>query len=335
MKPILFSIGDVNIYGYGLMFALGILGGVMLSSWLAKKRGADADFLFNMAIWVVVFGFIGSKITYLITIFPEFIAAPLETLKNSLSQGFVVYGASIAGFLTVLIYCRIKKKNMWEYADIASPGLAFGSAIGRIGCFLAGCCYGVECDGWCAVTFPRESSAPAGVPLVPIQLISFAANLILMGILLVFIKKNKIKGRVMALWMMLYSVGRGVLEIFRDDPRGSVGVFSTSQFISLITFVLGAVLFIVLTKKAVHKDDAPAEDAEEAKPGENEESDICAEETETAEGTEPEEAEAPVIETADIPTPVHTADADAGNDEDGSIFEDIDLDDAGSTEKND
>ncbi len=133
MRPILFSIGSLNIYGYGLMFALGILAGVWLTMHLAKQRGDDADFIFNMAVWVVVFGFLGSKLLHLLTVFPDLIEDPIATLKESITQGFVVYGSSIAGILTIFVYCRKHKKNMWKYTDLAMPGLALGQAIGRVG----------------------------------------------------------------------------------------------------------------------------------------------------------------------------------------------------------
>ncbi|MBO4288645.1 MAG: prolipoprotein diacylglyceryl transferase [Lachnospiraceae bacterium] len=248
MRPILFSIGSLNVYGYGLMFALGILAGVWLTMHLAKRRDEDADFIFNMAIYVVIFGFLGSKLLHLLTVLPELMEDPLGTLKSSITQGFVVYGSTIAGILTIIIYSRKHKKDMWKYTDLAMPGLALGQAIGRVGCLLAGCCYGIRYDGACAITFPPGSSAPTGIPLFPVQPLSAIANLLLMVVLLLYLKRNKIYGRVTALWMMLYSLGRGLIEIVRDDPRGNVGIFSTSQFISLILFVLGLALFIYLTK---------------------------------------------------------------------------------------
>ncbi len=270
MQPVLFSIGDINIYGYGLMFALGILLGVWLSTHLAKKTGADADFLFSMAVWVVVFGFLGSKILHILTVFPDFLEDPLGVLKASITQGFVVYGASIAGILTIVVYCRKHKKDMWRYLDLAMPGLALGQAIGRIGCFLAGCCYGIRYDGVCAVHFPSGSSAPAGVGLFPVQLVSVIANLLLMAILLVFLKKNRIRGRVTALWLMLYALGRGLIEIVRDDPRGNVWIFSTSQFISLILFIIGAALFFYLTKHKAPFDPETDEEEDEEEDEEDE-----------------------------------------------------------------
>lgn len=293
MRPVLFSIGEINIYGYGLMFALGILLGVWLSVRLAKKTGADGEFLFNMAVWVVIFGFLGSKLLHILTVFPEFLEDPLGVLKGSITQGFVVYGSSIAGILTIIVYCKKHKKDMWRYLDLAMPGLALGQAIGRIGCFLAGCCYGIRYEGVCALHFPAGSSAPAGVGLFPVQLVSVIANLLLMVILLVVLKKDRIHGRVAALWLMLYSLGRGLIEIVRDDPRGSVWIFSTSQFISLILFVIGAGLFFYLTRHKTPFD--PETDAEEAEGEEtlkNALAEVMAEAEEAAEEAKAEAEEA-------------------------------------------
>ena len=280
MRPILFSIGSLNVYGYGLMFALGILAGVWLTIHLAKRRDEDADFIFNMAIYVVVFGFLGSKLLHLLTVMPELIQDPWGTLKSSITQGFVVYGSSIAGILTIILYCRKHKKDMWKYTDLAMPGLALGQAIGRVGCLLAGCCYGMHYDGACAITFPPGSSAPTGVPLFPVQPVSAIANLLLMVVLLLYLRRNKVYGRVTALWLMLYSLGRGLIEIVRDDPRGNVGIFSTSQFISLIMFILGVALYVYLGKHKAALD--PVLDLDDSEEG------VWQDEEETAEEEEGE-----------------------------------------------
>lgn len=128
-----------------------------------------------------------------------------------------------------------------DYFDLAAPSIALAQGFGRIGCFLAGCCYGRETELWFGVVFPPNPFAPAGVKLLPTQLFSSAGDFVLASVLLWFAKRARHRGDVGALYMLLYGVGRFVLEFFRWDERGSVGALSTSQAISLV-IVAGAFL---------------------------------------------------------------------------------------------
>ena len=134
-----------------------------------------------------------------------------------------------------------------SYFDLAIPAVAAAQGCGRIGCVLAGCCYGCE-SRFLGVIFPEGSIAPAGIPLLPTQLISSAGDLIIALVLVLYARKSKIKGNVGALYLLLYGIGRFGIEFFRNDVRGSVGVLTTSQFIS-IGFILGAVLLFVINAK--------------------------------------------------------------------------------------
>mgnify|MGYP002225926513 CR=1 FL=1 len=121
-------------------------------------------------------GIIGAKLLYYIVEFPSILADP--SILLNFGEGFVVYGGLIAGFLSPLIYTRIKKLSFLPYIDCAVPGVAFAQGCGRIGCFLAGCCYGKETSAWYGVTFPEDCLAPAGVSLIPTQLFSAAGDFI-------------------------------------------------------------------------------------------------------------------------------------------------------------
>ncbi|MBQ0026549.1 MAG: prolipoprotein diacylglyceryl transferase [Lachnospiraceae bacterium] len=282
MRPILFSIGDVNIYSYGLMLAIAAIAAITFAEKYAAKKGLDKDLAFNLGIICVISGVLGAKILYWITIIPQFVKDFMGTLKNSLSEGFVVYGGVIVGILVGLIICLKHKKNFFRYFDVAVIAIALGQAFGRVGCFLAGCCYGVPTDSWIGITFPAGSFAPSGVPLVPVQLISVAANLLHFGILLFCSKKFKTPGRVGALYVILYSIGRFIIEFWRVEPTvGSTGL-SNSQFISVITLPIGIILMILVGRlnKLVKVDsDFPAEEPA------CEDTEVC-DETESCEETE-------------------------------------------------
>lgn len=255
MRPVLFSIGDVNLYSYGLMYALALITGLLWAERRSPRFGLDKNFTFNMGFGCVVIGVVGAKLLHLLTVIDELKADFWGTLKSSLSEGFVVYGGIIAGVLFAYIYCRVKKRSFTRHLDMAVAPIALGQAIGRVGCFLAGCCYGSPTDSWCAVTFPAGSHAPAGVPLIPTQPISALLNLANAVILVIAGRRFKTHGRTGALYMINYGVGRFLIEFFRNDPRGSIGVLSTSQFISVGVFVLGVLLMIFAPRLKVNREE--------------------------------------------------------------------------------
>lgn len=242
MCSILFQIGPLTIYGYGLMIAVGVVFAFWLSMYRAKRQGLDDDVLFNMGVAGVIGGLIGAKLLYYITELPNIMQD--RSILLNFSEGFVVYGGLIAGFLTPFFYAKIKKQPFWRYLDIAVAGVAAAQGFGRIGCFLAGCCYGRETEAFWGVVFPEGSLAPAGVALIPTQLISSAGDFIFAAILILAQRRAKQQGTVSGLYLILYSAGRFAVEFLRDDPRGNVGALSTSQFIAIFTLALGVLIVL-------------------------------------------------------------------------------------------
>ena len=240
MKNDLFSIMPLTVHSYGLMIALGILVCVFMGMYRARKYGYKDEAVLDIAIFGILSGFVGAKLLYVLVEFDSFLKNPMDVLG---SEGFVVYGGIIVGALVGILYCRIKKLPCWEYFDLLAPSIAVAQGFGRIGCFLAGCCYGRPTDTFWGVTFPEGSFAPAGVPLIPTQLISSAGDFIITGILLVYSKHNKKAGNVGILYMLLYGIGRFLVECLRSDDRGTVGLLSTSQFISIGIILLAIILF--------------------------------------------------------------------------------------------
>ena len=279
MKKDLFSIGDFTIHGYGVMIGIGFLLALVVGTYRAKKMKMDDEAITDLAIIAIVTGFMGSKLLYVITEFQAFLKEPLAVLGSS---GFVVYGGIISGTICCMIYCKVKKLNFMEYFDLVMPEVAIAQGIGRIGCFLAGCCYGRETDSAIGVVFPVDSMAPSGVKLIPTQLFSAAGDILMAVILIVvahkfsysavaarsmtrvkadannkdasqdaeeerevvFTEKHLCRGDIGCIYMILYGVGRFVIEFFRADERGAVGLLSTSQFISVFVVALGVTLLI-------------------------------------------------------------------------------------------
>ena len=248
MKNELFSIGPITIYGYGLMIAIGVLAAYFSATYRSKKYALDPDKVFYVTVWAVIGGFGGAKLLYLITQLPA-ILKDLSLLKDA-RNGFVVYGGIIGGILVGWLYCRIKKLKFLEYFDLMMPSIALAQGFGRIGCFLAGCCYGKETSGPLAVTFTNSDFAPNNVALIPTQIYSGFLDFAHFLLLLYVAKHKKADGQVAACYLIFYSIGRFVIEFFRGDiERGSVGVLSTSQFISIFTTVAGIILLLTVVKK--------------------------------------------------------------------------------------
>lgn len=245
MKVDLFSIGNFKIHGYGLMIALGILACVLLGMYRAKKYGKDQEAILDIAIYSVIIGFLGAKLLFVIVEFKDFLEDPLALLG---SEGFVVYGGIVAGVLAALVYCKKKNLNFKQYFDLLIPGVAVAQGFGRIGCFLAGCCYGRETTSCLGVVFPEGGFAPAGVKLLPTQLFASAGDFLIAIILLLAYNKRKHDGDIGALYLLLYGVGRFLIEFLRADERGGFGIFSTSQWISILV-VAGALILFKRNKK--------------------------------------------------------------------------------------
>lgn len=241
----LFHIGPFTVYGYGLMIAIGILAAYLTGEYRTKRMGLDKEAIFGLVIWAVVAGIIGGKLLFYLTQIPEILEEP--SILWDFANGFVIYGALIGGIVGVVLYCCYKKLNFWSYFDLTMISVALAQGFGRIGCFLAGCCYGMETEGPLAIVFHNSAYAPNGVRLLPTQLISSGLDFLHYAVLLVFLKKyKKGEGQVAGLYFIFYSIGRFILEYFRGDlVRGNVGVLSTSQFISIFMLVFGVTVFVL------------------------------------------------------------------------------------------
>ncbi len=234
------TIGPVTIHGYGLMIAIGVICAMIVGIRRAKKREMDADIVINIGLIVVIAGFVGAKLLYCIVELPTFLKDPLLVLSSS---GFVVYGGIAAGILAAFLYCRKKNVSFLKYFDLIIPSVALAQGFGRIGCFLAGCCYGCETSLPIGIIFQNSNIAPNGIPLFPTQLLSSAGDFLIALVLILYARKTRNTGKVAGLYLILYSVGRFIIEFFRTDARGAVGLLSTSQFIAIFMLAGGVLLF--------------------------------------------------------------------------------------------
>lgn len=245
----LLTIGPVTIHGYGLMIAIGVVMAFAVSSRRAKKNGLSDDAVWNMGIIGVIFGFIGAKLLYYLTILPDIIKDP--SILTDFNGGLVVYGGIIGGLLAAYIYCRRKKYSFLSYADVVLPTVAMAQGFGRIGCFLAGCCYGKVTDGPFYIVFSNSDYAPNGLHLIPTQLISSGLDFLNFAVLTLIYRKYKDRtGMTTVCYLFFYCIGRFFVEFLRGDViRGSVGILSTSQFISVLVAAAACLILVSMNRK--------------------------------------------------------------------------------------
>ena len=251
MRRVLFHIGSYTVYSYGMMIFLGIVCAYLTAEFRAKKRGLNSDNVFDMSMLSVIGGAVGAKLLFYIVEIKSVIANPSILLQ--IKDGFVVYGGIIGGIISCLIYCKKKKLDPAEWFDLIIPEIAIAQAFGRIGCLLAGCCYGAETTSAFHIVFTSSDYAPNNVWLYPTQIMSAMLNLLNFVLLTqVIARLTKKKGVVTACYLIFYSIGRFVIEFFRGDlERGAVGALSTSQFISIFILIAGIALLIICLKQNV------------------------------------------------------------------------------------
>ena len=248
----------IRISMYGVCVFLGIVfSGILIHLNTKKRRDFNYIQIMNIPLFCAAGAFIGAKLLYFITRLNIFLSAKAwENFLYSFTEacgGMVFYGGLFGGVLTAYIYCRLAKIDFNLYADIYAPVIPLFHAFGRIGCFMAGCCYGAE-SSW-GVVYHNEYLAPPvnDVTRLPIQLIEACLNIIIMLILVLLDKKRLKKGSLLALYFIIYAVVRFAGEFFRGDViRGYFLFLSTSQWISIIALVIG--IYMLLKRYVLNKD---------------------------------------------------------------------------------
>lgn len=265
-----FTVFGLTLPMYGILSASGMLAAFVLLALTRKYTRFSEDHVLSVIIWAVISGFLGAKILYWLVEWKQVVADPAFLLRT-LREGFVFYGSLIGGLIGVGIFAARKKLPFFAFTDYTIPGLVLGQAFGRVGCHFAGCCYGMECETPISVVFPAGGAAPAGIPLLPTQLMEAVFLALLTILLVVLLKKKKPFGTVSGWYMVLYGAWRFAIEFFRSDERGFVGMLSTSQFISIFVFAGGVALLVLVAcgvlKKTVLDLPIPVEEEPKKKKG--------------------------------------------------------------------
>jgi phosphatidylglycerol:prolipoprotein diacylglycerol transferase len=253
--PELFKLGPFTIYTYGVLLAASYLLGLRLAMWRAKKWGLDPNRVLDLGIYIIIAALVGAKLLLLIVDFDQF-KNPSDLL-NLARLGGVFYGGLLLAVGVAFWYIARHRMPFWTTCDVFAPGIALGHVTGRLGCLAAGCCYGKPTDVPWAVVFTNPLAAanvgtPLGIPLHPTQVYEAGASLIILVVLLATERRGRrFAGRTFWAYMFLYAVSRYIIEIYRGDPRGTVfGLFSTSQFISIVLGPLSLVMLFWLSRRA-------------------------------------------------------------------------------------
>ena len=251
MFPRLFSFGSFFLPSYGALVALAFLAALWITTKLARERKLDTDTITNLGVYCAFAGIIGSKAMMFLFDWSYWSTHPAEIFTLSTLQAAGVYQGGL--LLAIGVAYWFMKKHGLPFlgtADLLTPGLAIGHAIGRMGCFAAGCCYGEKCDRPWAVTYTdpeagQRVGVPLGVPLHPTQIYEAMGNLVIFGLLWWKLRKNYRTGELFGYYLILYSILRFGVEFFRHHEQAFPLPVSLSitQLISVALF--GAGLYIL------------------------------------------------------------------------------------------
>ncbi|PIS47650.1 MAG: prolipoprotein diacylglyceryl transferase [Elusimicrobia bacterium CG08_land_8_20_14_0_20_51_18] len=250
MHPYLIQLGGFKLPAYGFMMAMAYLAAIWYILRKSKKENFDREVVSDLIFYCVLSGLLGGKILYILTFWDHFGAGFSEKLGNiftleTLRVGFVFYGGFLSALAAALVFSRMKKISFFKMADLFSPALALAHALGRLGCFAAGCCHGTPTNGPFGVVFSspfcQVKSEYLNLPIHPAQLYESFGNFFIFLVLSSLYSRKYLKkdGLLFALYLFLYSVLRFIVEFFRGDERGAFLLgLSQAQIISLVNALL-------------------------------------------------------------------------------------------------
>jgi phosphatidylglycerol:prolipoprotein diacylglycerol transferase len=234
MYPEICKIGPLVVYSYGFMLVVAFFVAVTLASQEAKRHEINPDLIFNLLFISFIFGIIGARIFYVVENLGIYLKEPLEIIMLS-HGGISWFGGLIVGTLSGIIYLKRKNMSVYKTLDLIVPFLALGQSLGRIGCFLNGCCFGKE------------------FVLIPVQIIS-SFLLLLIFIILRFLQGQPHKvGQVFYSYLFLYSIKRFFIEFWRADNKIIFFDFTLFQLISILIFVFSTVKLVIILKHKLNE----------------------------------------------------------------------------------
>lgn len=260
MYRVLLRIGNFTLYSYGVMLLIAYLLGVWIGTLEGKRRGIDPRKIEGLALWIILGGVIGARIWYVLEHLSEYSRNPFEIFMIW-RGGLVFYGGFIGGFIGGILYLKISNLVFYEIADVSAPALALAFAIGRIGCFLNGCCYGKITNSWIGIRFPSRDLPPvycdhlrngyiepgslSSLPVIPTQLIS-SLDCFVIFLILWFLRKKMEKGSLFFLFLILYGIHRFIIDFFRYYEGNALILkyLTLSQVMSILFILTGTFMLL-------------------------------------------------------------------------------------------
>lgn len=258
MDPEIFSIGNFSVRWYSVLILVGIIVAFILAEREGKKFDLPKDIIFDLGFWIVIFGIVGARLYYVIFNF--------DLYKNNLlgifqvwNGGLAIHGGIIAGLITLLIYCKLKKVNPFRMTDIIVPSLILAQAIGRWGNFFNSEAHGpatalTNLQNLHIPNFIIEGMQINGIYYHPTFL--YESLWCLMGFIVLLLVRKFYKylktGQLTCVYLMWYSVGRLFIESLRTDSL-MLGNFKVAQLVSIVMFIVGLVCFIYLCFNRLRK----------------------------------------------------------------------------------
>ena len=253
MHPILFSVGPFTIYSYGVLLAAAYLIGLGMAVRRARAAGLDGNRVLDLGIWVIIAALVGAKALLFIVDFRQFTSSWADFM-TLLRSGGVFYGGLIAAVLVCIYQLRKHQLPLWTSADLFAPGIALGYMVGRLGCLMAGCCYGKQTTVAWAITFTDPAAnlnvgTPLNVPLHPTQIYESLFHAAWVVILVYLTRRGLLRYQRLKLYLLAYCVYRFAIEFIRIEPRW-LGPFSYYQVVVAGFAVFLAVQWLIDARRA-------------------------------------------------------------------------------------
>lgn len=259
MHPEFMKIGPIQIYWYGIFMALAAIAGLLNWTWIGRNTKRNFNYCSDMLFWIMLAGILGARIAYIAANLHYFMTYPSQIIRID-QGGLIFYGGLIGSSISLVLFARHKHEKTLDVLDFAITSIPLGHALGRIGCFINGCCYGSTTHCPLGVIYPKgslaweyqselgllEQAATHCLPIHPVQLYESSLGIITFFILHIIHKKHKKNGTVLAVYLLIYSVVRFSLEFFRGDPRVRYETqFSVAQYVSMGLFIMGCCIFLL------------------------------------------------------------------------------------------
>jgi phosphatidylglycerol---prolipoprotein diacylglyceryl transferase len=266
IDPVAFSIGIFEVRWYGIMVVLAIVAVIAISLLEARRVGLAEDHIYSMGLWAIISGVLVSRLFHVIDKWDYYMANPAQIIGFA---GLTVYGAVLGALLAVLIYCWVQKLSFWQVGDVVAPGAILGQAIGRIGCFINGCCYGLPTSlPWGVVYTNLGSYCPLDEQFQPTQIYHLVWNLIGFGILWSLRRRLKPQGSLFLLYFAIYAAGDLSIRFVRAGEPFLFGM-QQAQLIGIVILLVTVPWLIVRMWRYRAKQQAPESIRKVNGPGRN------------------------------------------------------------------